>query len=520
MLALVASIFGVAVINAQQPDAGVWTKHFNETLNGNAQAFAVAVDARGNVFVTGTSEGSTTANDFTTIKYSSAGVLLWNNLYNRHASGTDEARAIAVDGAGNVVVTGFSQDPVTGTDFTTIKYTSGGVGVWTKRYSGPFSGTDQARAITVDGGNNVIVAGFSAGAVTGDDFVTIKYTSAGVGVWTNRFNRALSGNDQATAVAGDNAGNVFVTGIAAGAVTGTDFATIKYTSTGVGAWTNYFSSPASNNDGAVAIAVDAAGNVIVTGYATRSATGVDFATVKYSNTGTALWTNFFNGTANGADRPAAVAVDSAGNVFVTGQSASQVNDVEFVTIGYASNTGERLWVNRYNGTVNGPDVPHAMAVDGNGNVFVTGQSIGSTSAEDFATIAYSGAGARLWVKRYNGLANGSDVPHALAVDNAGNVIVTGQSMNTHGDLEFVTIKYTGFGAPPVPLINFQIGAPAAPRIDYQIVGNQLVLSWTDPAFSLQSDATGLGNYTTINGATSPYTNIVSGPQQFFRLIKD
>ena len=69
----------------------------------------------------------------------------------------------------------------------------------------------------------------------------------------------------------------------------------------------------------------------------------------------------------------------------------------------------------------------AAAVDAAGNVYVTGESAGAGFDFDYATIKYDPEGNELWVARYNGPGNGSDVASALAVDAAGNVYVTGQS---------------------------------------------------------------------------------------------
>jgi hypothetical protein len=49
-------------------------------------------------------------------------------------------------------------------------------------------------------------------------------------------------------------------------------------------------------------------------------------------------------------------------------------------------------------------------------------------------------------------------------------------------------------------------------------GTQIVLTWNNPAFNLQSSTNVAGPYTTISGATSPYTNTPSGKQLYFRLI--
>src|SRR4030066_122416 len=84
------------------------------------------------------------------------------------------------------------------------------------------------------------------------------------------------------------------------------------------------------------------------------------------------------------------------------------------------------WVASYNGPGNYDDYASALAVDASGNVYVTGRSWSGTSY-DYATIKYDSNGDTLWVRRYNGPGNGFDEAIALAVDNSGNVYVTGHS---------------------------------------------------------------------------------------------
>jgi hypothetical protein len=60
--------------------------------------------------------------------------------YNGPASGTDRAKALAIDSAGNVYVSGYSTGSGTGYDYTTIKYNQNGNLVWLARYNGPGNG--------------------------------------------------------------------------------------------------------------------------------------------------------------------------------------------------------------------------------------------------------------------------------------------------------------------------------------------------------------------------------------------
>jgi hypothetical protein len=51
----------------------------------------------------------------------------------------------------------------------------------------------------------------------------------------------------------------------------------------------------------------------------------------------------------------------------------------------------------------------------------------------------------------------------------------------------------------------------------QRLNSQLVLTWTNAGFSLQTAPALTATFTNLPGATSPYTNPATAPQQFFRL---
>ncbi len=91
---------------------------------------------------------------------------------------------------------------------------------------------------------------------------------------------------------------------------------------------------------------------------------------------------------------------------------------------------ETDWVARYNGPGNGTDQPRAIAVDTVGNVYVAGNSAGTTSGNDYATIKYDASGNELWVRRYDGPAGTDDIASDITVDIQGNVYVTGSSFGT------------------------------------------------------------------------------------------
>ncbi len=216
------------------------------------------------------------------------------------------------------------------------------------------------------------------------------------------------------------------------------------------AWVQRYSNINSNSDDqAFKITRDAAGDVIVAGTTADGTGGPDMLTIKYSGTnGAVLWRRRYTGPTNDSyfeSFPSAVAVDASGNVIVTGGAGYPDNDGEddydYYTAKYAAADGALLWEKRYNGSGYFSDVPSAVAVDGSGNVIVTGYSKDSYSffSADYYTAKYAAAdGALLWEKRYS---LGRDVPHAIAVDSAGNVVVTGESDGGTSYFDYYTVKY-------------------------------------------------------------------------------
>jgi uncharacterized delta-60 repeat protein len=424
---------------------------YNGPGNGTDTATAVAVDNFGNVYVTGFSLGSGGNLDYATIKYS-AGRQQWVRRYDGPGNSADEATAIAVDNSGNVYVTGWSYAaPNTNDqDYATIKYNSAGEQQWVARYNGPGNLGDEATAIAVDASGNVYVTGGSSSSPGNSDYATIKYNSSGEQQWVARYSGGADYGDFANAIAVDNSGNVYVTG--SSGYGNSDYATIKYNSSGEQQWVARYDGPGHNLDAAYAIAVDSSGNVYVTGFS--SGIDLDYATIKYNSAGQQQWVARYNGPANRFDEAAAIAIDGFGNVYVTGESLGSDSGLDFVTIKYNS-SGQEQWVARYNGPANGHDAAHAIAVDSSGNVYVTGFSEGSRSSGDYATIKYNSAGQEQWVARYSGPGNDWDEATGIAVDGLGNVYVTGKSTGWGTNWDYATIKYEQLPTPPP--------RPTAPR---------------------------------------------------------
>ena len=350
----------------------------NEYDAGNA----MAVDSSGNIYVTGESVGSGTSGDYITIKYNAAGQQQWVARYHNFGNSGDVATAIAIDSFGNVHVTGTSGFPPDN-DYATVKYNSAGQEQWVARYSGPGNSYDYATGIAVDGSGNVYVTGQGGGSA----YATIKYNASGQEQWVARYNGPANVSSAASGIALDSSGNVYVTGGSAGPDGYHDYATIKYNPSGQEQWVARYNGSGNANDGASAIAIDSSGNIYVTGSSLDTENDFDCVTIKYDPAGQERWVARYNGPANRADYGYALAVDKPGNVYLTGASYRSANYFDYLTIKY-NTAGQEEWVGRYSEPGDFYNQPSGIAIDGSGNVYVTGGSYTpQDSGYDYATIS-------------------------------------------------------------------------------------------------------------------------------------
>lgn len=411
---------------ARNAAGGGWVRKYPpQPRDVSAGASDVAVDGAGNVYITG---GIGTG--ILTVKYDNAGKLQWARRVGREKGAASSC--IAVDGSGSVYVAGKIKSSSGFSDFITVKYNSSGVYQWSRTYSGPADRDGYAMAVAVDGSGSVYVAGCSTNADPVPfytDLVVIKYAPDGRRQWVRRHkNGYLVRGCRCMAL--DGAGNVYVTASTMDADFG--ILTVKYDTTGELRWETLHKGYDS-----FAIAADGAGNVHVVGASHGTASG-RYAVLKYDADGNLQWNKtVFHGSSScfSAD----IGLDGSGSVYVTGISKGNDSTCGYLTWKFDSN-GVRQWVRRYRGVSEDDVYPPAMAVDGSGSVYVTGGLAGKNGSLDFATVKYDTGGARQWTRRYNGTGNLDDYAASIALDAAGNAFVTGISFRTDTLSEAVTIK--------------------------------------------------------------------------------
>ncbi|MCB9317449.1 MAG: SBBP repeat-containing protein, partial [Lewinellaceae bacterium] len=298
---------------------------------------------------------------------------------------------------------------------------------------------------------------------------------------------AGAGSDRGQGIAGDAAGNIYVTGLFNGTISfGSQTLTasgvedvfiVKYDPSGDILWAASGGGPAS--DIGFGIATDASGNVYVTGGFTGSATfgsqtvnasggGTDVFIAKYDATGNVLWV--VSGGGFDTDFGSDIAADASGNVYVTGefqgtagfgsQTLTSAGDVDAFVVKYDA-SGNVLWAR--SGGAGNFDTGNGIAADAAGNVYVTGafrnnadfgsQTVSSVGDSDVFVAKYDASGNVLWAR--SGGAGNFDTGNGIAADAAGNVYVTGyfrgnagfdsQTVSSVGNSDVFVAKYDASG---------------------------------------------------------------------------
>jgi PKD repeat protein len=356
------STVATIVVTGGNPPTTTWAKKIGASDSDGA--YAVCTDAAGNVFVAGnfrlradiggaTLQSAGGADGFL-VKYSPAGAVLWSRSLGGVSDDTVEG--CAVDGVGDVVIGGrFAATASFGggnlvangtSDMVVAKYAGAtGAHLWSRRFGGEYD--DTAEAVATDGAGNVYFTGYFRGTVdfgggpltvpyTSDlDTFVAKLTSGGQYVWAKAFTN--TGNERGYGIAVDAAGSVAITGSFSNSMTFggaeltavnamTDGFVARFTSTGAHQWSRRFGA-ADGNEGGYGIAMDASGNVVVTGAVVKSCDfgggllsalgGSDAFVAKYSaSSGAHMWSRRLGGVGN--DYGYGIAVDGKSNVYVSG----------------------------------------------------------------------------------------------------------------------------------------------------------------------------------------------------------
>ena len=453
-----------------------WVQQFSGA--GSQRGMGIAVDPKGEVVVSGYFDGKVDlggvvldADDidlFVAKLEPQAGKVVWAKSYS-HA-GADYGMAVAADAEGNILVAGSFKSKMefgrlllktAGDDIFIVKLDSAGKEVWVKQFGG--TGSQQGLSIAVSPKGQAAVSGYFSGRADFDGqeltargidlFALVLEPTKGKLVWVRNFTNVS--DEFVTAVAVDTDGNVLTTGRFNGAVdfggtvldaVANDLFVLKLGPDGKTIWAKQYQGTGSQTGSG--IAVDAKGNVLVTGWFdgrvdfdghTLDAVGKeDLFILMLSPLGDVIWARNFKGPDR--DQGSAIAADDKGNALVTGSFAGTLDfdghqltsagplDLFVVKL---NSTGQVEWARNYPGDK--IKRGSGIAADADGNVLVTGSFEGSVvfgsdtfkaTASDLFVLKLSDKGEVVWARAFGG--GGDDIGHAVAVDKAGNAIVSGQ----------------------------------------------------------------------------------------------
>ena len=408
--------------------SGAWGGTVLIGTASNDRGHGIAVDSSGNIYVAGYTAGALDGetnnggDDIFLTKYNSAGTRQWTRLSGTSGSDQSGWGAVAVDGSGNIYVVGNTSGDLDGetnaggSDAVLIKYNSSGTKQWTRLLGTAVS--DSAWAVAVDGGGNIFISGFTDGNLGGEtnsggtDAFLAKYNASGTLQWTRLLGNATLTYSYAVAVAGS--GNIYISGMSRGSLDGEtnagiqDIFVAKYNASGTRQWTRMLGSTVF--DYCYGVALDGSENVYAAGHSYGNFDGLantdgsgateDVFLVKFNSSGTKQWSVFHGGTGN--DVASGLAVDTSGNAYIAGNTnadldgQTNVGGHDLFVMKYDT-SGSRLWTQML-GTASG-EYGRSVAVDGSGNAYLTGLTGGnlddasSAGGNDGYLVKYDTSGA-------------------------------------------------------------------------------------------------------------------------------
>lgn len=358
------------------------------------QGKGIAVDADGNVWVTGYSTGNLGGGangdyDAFIAKYDASGTLLFSK--NLGTAQTDYAWGVAVDASGNAWITGQTAGNLGGgnqgsVDVFVAKYSAAGVLQFSKNLGS--AGYELAYAITIDDAENAWIAGFSNGNLGGmnqggyDSFLT-KYDRFGNLLFTKKL--ATAATEVSYGLSIDAGNHVWVTGYTDGNLGGgnqgnSDAFIAKYDSLGTLIFSKNVGT--AQNDYGYGIAFGSSLDAWMVGatdgdFGGGNAGGSDGFVAKFDASGNQLVSA--NIGINGVDVASGIVTDSAGNVWITGLTEGD--------FGFGSYGDYDVFVAKYDSSgslslkknIGSPfyDVAAGIGADPFGGIWITGLTVGN-----------------------------------------------------------------------------------------------------------------------------------------------
>ena len=369
----------------------LWIQSYDGDPRGFEYATAVALAPDGSVVAAGSSGASGSGDtDFLVLRFDPAGLLQWSRRFDL-AGGNDRADDAVVDPAdGSIYVVGRASASGQTVPLT-LKYDVSGTLLWAA--SGPGPGFLARAALSSTGG--LVAAGSDL-----TDLLVVERDALGGLVWSTLVTGSQPGFDVANALAVDAAGNVVVAGRFNGSTLLSDLGVAKLTSGGALLWTREIDGGGAGLETAEDLALDGEGAIYVAGNLQDPATGSDGLLARLDGAGNVLWTRTFAGSVppgTGApDRMEAVAIASNGRVRATGQAWQATGHADIRVFEYTP-SGNLVWQRTWDGPTGYDDGPFALTNEPDGSLTVAGVTRFATNGQyDPIVLRYDLDGTLLW----------------------------------------------------------------------------------------------------------------------------
>lgn len=379
----------IATVKYSPDGRQLWAQRYSGTGNADDYPYAMTISDSGYIYVAGRTMASNGKYDYVVIKYDPNGNQKWVARYDGPSHLNDQAHDVKVDAQGNVFVTGGTEGvgQFNGFVITTLKYNAGGNLLWVDNYNNlpnpttdAASGREEGNSLVLDGAGNIYLTGVSS------DMLLIKYNELldvnGNPYSNKEWVRSITGGSNGRKILYDGT-NIVATGFGG--------MTVKYDPSGGEVWTALRPTASTSYWN---MALDAAGNVYSTGTSSDNGTKEDFTTTKIDGaTGNRLWNRFYDGSFHDIDIARDIAIDPVGNIYITGHSV--VNDgsrngaPNFTVVAY-NNSGVQQWAAQYNPFKLGSD-GFGVATDATGNVYAIGQVAVKSTNWDYGTVKFPAA---------------------------------------------------------------------------------------------------------------------------------
>ncbi|KPJ96632.1 MAG: hypothetical protein AMJ53_00105 [Gammaproteobacteria bacterium SG8_11] len=425
-----------------------------EPSNGSTDMTAfqgyIVSDDSGNVYITSRHLGN--YNTFTTIKYNQMGEKKWEANHSTIVESLCEPMTLSIDNEGSIYISGsvneFRND---NQYFLIIKYNSDGQEEWFTSY---LEDDHIPVALKTDAAGNVYVTlnrwEYSQGSYE-ENIVLLKYNRNGLLQWMNNFDISSQGNEFATAMELNINSEIIFSGRTSDQQSSEDYLILKYNKEGNLIWEKRYNGTKNEISWPVELIADNEGNIYILAGARTNQTNNDIAIMKYSREGILDWITYYDKEISW-ESASDMKMDEFGNIYVCALSFGSGNEESYwITLKFDKN-GNKIWAAISDTPTPWSTMPRGIDIDNSGNVYIFGPNflMSEVNDRDFTLIKYNSNGQEQWLRTFNNSESSVDSPSKIAVDNSGNVYITGWSWRHYDDeyqeiIENLIIKYNTSG---------------------------------------------------------------------------